>query len=111
MSDMKTTLATAREKLAQLEVNPLFGHAKQTAEIRKDALAIFDELAATLPTACPYLRVGEYSGDGHRWTHCQLAEQQGRVAEAARAFAAVTLGLENTVEGAALLAALEAMND
>ena len=33
------------------------------------------------------------------------------VAEAARAFAAVTLGLENTEEGAALLAALEAMND
>lgn len=62
---------------------------------------------ATLPTACPYLRVGEYSGDGHRWTHCQLAEQQGRVAEAARAFAAVTLGLENTKEGAALLAALK----
>lgn len=67
--------------------------------------------AATLPTACPHLRVGEYGGDGHRWTHCALAEQQGRVAEAARAFADVTLGLENTVEGAALLVALEAMND
>lgn len=34
-----------------------------------------------------------------------------KVLEAARAFAAVTAGLENTPEGAALLAALEATND
>ena len=111
MSELETALAAAREKLAQLEVNPLFGHEKQTAEIRKDALAIFDEMTATLPTACPHLQVGEYGGDGHRWTHCGLAEQQGRVAEAARAFAAVTLGLENTKEGAALLCALKRMED
>lgn len=80
MSELETALAAAREKLAQLEVNPLFGHEKQTAEIRKDALVIFDEMAATLPTACPHLQVGEYGCDGHRWTHCGLAEQWGAVA-------------------------------
>ena len=111
MIGLESALVAAREKLSQLEVNPLFGHAKQTAEIRKDALAIFDELAATLPTSCPHLQIGEYGGDGHRWTHCQLAEQQGRVAEAARKFAAVTLGLENTKEGVALMCALKRMEE
>ena len=41
-------ITAARARLAALEVNPLWGHEKQTAEIRKDALAIFDELTAAL---------------------------------------------------------------
>lgn len=45
---------------------------------------------------------------------CPVGKANARIAEAARAFAAVTLNLESTPEGAALLAALkelEAMND
>lgn len=64
-----------------------------------------------LPSECPHLRIGEYGGDGHRWTHCELAEQQARIAEAARAFAAVTAGLENTKEGLALLIALSELEE
>lgn len=110
MTELEVLLAT-REKLARVEINRICGIDHAEKLLGEDVLRIFDAMATTLPTACPYLRIGEYSGDGHRWTHCQLAEQQRRVAEAARAFADVTLGLENTVEGAALLAALEAMND
>ena len=53
-----TALTAARARIAALEVNPLWGHEKQTAEIRKDALAIFDELAAQIEAAthCPYLK-------------------------------------------------------
>lgn len=43
-----TALATARAELAALEVNPLWGHEKQTAEIRKDALAVLDRLEAAI---------------------------------------------------------------
>ena len=41
---------------------------------------------------------------------CRAGDEQ-RIAEAARAFAAVTAGLKNTPEGAALLAALEVTSD
>ena len=109
MSELETALAAAREKLACVEINRICSVDHAEKLLREDVVRIFDELAATLPTACPNLRVGEYGGDGHRWTHCGLAEQQGRVAEAARAFAAVTLGLENTKEGVALLCALKRM--
>lgn len=64
-------LTAARARLAALEVNPLWGHEKQTAEIRKDALAIFDELIAQAEAAtqCPYLEtVG-----GDKW--CRFPDE------------------------------------
>ncbi len=64
-------------------------------------------MRGTTKPECPYVF-------GDRTFFCVLAEQQAKVAEAAKTFAAVTAGLENTPEGAALLAALkewEEVND
>lgn len=49
------SFTTARAEVAALEVNPLWGHEKQTAEVRKDALAILTRLEAATepPSYCP----------------------------------------------------------
>lgn len=60
--------AAARDAAAKLDVNPLWGHEKQTAEVRKDVGAILATLEAAIqPTPCPYLR-----GEVTQW--CVLAE-------------------------------------
>lgn len=105
----ETAFTTAEAALNALDWNRIASDAENRKYLARDIAAILATLRESLPTACPHLQVGEYGGDGHRWTHCGLAEQQGRIAEAARAFAAVTLGLENTKEGAALLCALKRM--
>jgi hypothetical protein len=104
MADAFTQAETA---LNALDWNRIASDAENRKYLKRDIAAILAALCESLPTACPYLRTGEPAGAGQFWMHCALAEQQGRVAEAARNFAVVTAGLENTPEGAALLAALK----
>lgn len=78
MSDPNVLFADAHDSMARLTVNPLCARNHAEKLVREDARRVLDTLEPLVV-----------------------------VAEAARAFAAVTLGLENTKEGAALLAALK----
>ena len=48
--------AIARAKLQTVDVNPLWGHEKQTAEMRKDIGAILDALERNLNSEPDYLQ-------------------------------------------------------
>lgn len=68
--------AAARAAIAALEINPLWGHEKQTAEARKDAGKILDELEAalaadTLPASTYCRHCGRAAMAGGQTPICQ----------------------------------------